>query len=231
MARLLKPICLILALLICTSVQAQDPHFSQFFAAPWSLNPALSGVFNGRARVTMNYRSQWNSFLENNAFTTSGAGVDLRYNAVRDDYFSVGLNVMRDEAGAGRFSQTLGHLSGSYLKKIADGGRDGADHYITAGAQVGLGQNSIDWGRLWFSNQFDSANEVPDFTASNGESNMNGSTGTYVNFNAGATWYAVYGEEGFIYAGAALNHINEPMVSLMVSGSGSVTGSGTVFEM
>ena len=41
------------------SVQAQDPAFSQFFASPLTLNPALTGKFNGTLRVAGNYRNQW----------------------------------------------------------------------------------------------------------------------------------------------------------------------------
>lgn len=216
MAKIYKPLLLILlAACCCTDLKAQDPHFSQFYAAPWKLNPALNGVFNGRARVTMNYREQWNSFLAGEAFRTYGAGADLRYEVGRNDYFSGGISILRDEAGEGRFSQTLGHLSGSYIKKLADGGRNGADHYASLGAQIGMGQNSLDWGNLWFSRQFDQVNEVPDFGAANGEANMNGSSGTYMDFNAGALWYALYGEEGFIYAGAAMHHLNTPTISLM----------------
>jgi hypothetical protein len=35
---------------------AQDPNFSQFFASPLTLNPALTGKFDGSFRLAGNYR-------------------------------------------------------------------------------------------------------------------------------------------------------------------------------
>ena len=37
---------------------AQDPQFSQFYAAPLYLNPAFAGSAQ-EARVGINYRNQW----------------------------------------------------------------------------------------------------------------------------------------------------------------------------
>jgi len=56
------------------AAKAQDPGFSQFFASPLTLNPALTGKFNGIVRVAGNYRNQWPSI--NNAFITSTISVD-----------------------------------------------------------------------------------------------------------------------------------------------------------
>jgi hypothetical protein len=46
---------LLLTLLLFTSIVsvslAQDPNFSQFFASPLTLNPALTGKFDGIFRV------------------------------------------------------------------------------------------------------------------------------------------------------------------------------------
>jgi len=56
------------------AANAQDPGFSQFFASPLTLNPALTGKFNGVVRVAGNYRNQWPTI--NNAFITSTISVD-----------------------------------------------------------------------------------------------------------------------------------------------------------
>ena len=52
---------------------AQDPNFSQFFASPLTLNPALTGKFDGTFRVAGNFRNQWPTI--NNAFVTKTASV------------------------------------------------------------------------------------------------------------------------------------------------------------
>ena len=54
---------------------AQDPNFSQFFASPLTLNPAMTGLFDGTFRVAGNYRNQWPTI--NNAFLTKTASVDF----------------------------------------------------------------------------------------------------------------------------------------------------------
>ena len=54
---------------------AQDPNFSQFFVSPLTLNPALTGKFNGNFRVAGNYRDQWPEISK--AFITSTISFDL----------------------------------------------------------------------------------------------------------------------------------------------------------
>lgn len=211
-----KPI-FILTLLLASFLQetaAQDPRFSQYYASPWNLNPAMTGLFNGRWRVTANYRDQWSSFLAPVPFRTYAAAFDARFEVGRDDYAAFGIGAMHDEAGTAKFQQNKIQLGGAFLKQLT-GGRNRASHYLSAGAQLGFGQNSIDWGRLWFSRQFDSANETPDTGLSSGEPNANASTNAYLDFNAGLLWYMLFGDNGFFYAGGALHHINEPAISLV----------------
>ena len=65
---------ILLTCLIKTSL-AQDPNFSQFFVSPLTLNPALTGKFNGNFRVAGNYRDQWPEISK--AFITSTISFDL----------------------------------------------------------------------------------------------------------------------------------------------------------
>ena len=69
----------VITLMVCVTLtefsQAQDPNFSQFFASPLTLNPALTGKFDGVLRVAGNHRNQWPTI--NNAFITSTASVDF----------------------------------------------------------------------------------------------------------------------------------------------------------
>ena len=211
-----KPIFILMFLLasFLQETAAQDPRFSQYYASPWNLNPAMTGLFNGRWRVTANYRDQWSSFLAPVPFRTYAAAFDARFEVGRDDYAAFGIGAMHDEAGTAKFQQNKIQLGGAFLKQLT-GGRNRASHYLSAGAQLGFGQNSIDWGRLWFSRQFDSANETPDTGLPSGEPNANASTNAYLDFNAGLLWYMLFGDNGFFYAGGALHHINEPAISLV----------------
>jgi Type IX secretion system membrane protein PorP/SprF len=53
-----KIIILTGTLFISFFLQAQDPHFSQFFASPLTLNPAFTGKFDGQVRLAANHRDQ-----------------------------------------------------------------------------------------------------------------------------------------------------------------------------
>ncbi|MBK8967807.1 MAG: PorP/SprF family type IX secretion system membrane protein [Saprospiraceae bacterium] len=206
---------LLLVVLKCTlpEVHAQDPRFSQYFASPWNLNPAMTGAFDGRWRVTANYRDQWSSFLAPVPFRTYAAAADVRLGVSRNDYVGLGIGLMHDEAGTARYVQNKAQLGAAFLKQLSGGPRR-ADHFLSAGAQLGFGQNNIDWSKLWFSRQFDPTLEIPDLTAGNGEPNADASTNIYLDFNAGLLWYTLFDNNGFLYAGGALHHINKPAISI-----------------
>lgn len=53
-----KIIFLALLSVVSVDVVAQDPTFTQFYANPIYLNPALAGS-TGCPRVSMNYRNEW----------------------------------------------------------------------------------------------------------------------------------------------------------------------------
>jgi type IX secretion system PorP/SprF family membrane protein len=205
-----------LALVLCSShkLAAQDPRFSQYYASPYNLNPAMTGVFNGEWRTTVNYRDQWNSILNNTPFRTYSVSGEYRRATASDDYMAFGIGAIHDEAGTARYQQNKIHLGFAFLKQLS-GGRNKTEHYLSAGAQYGFGQHSIDWGRLWFSRQFDNGTEQPDFNAGSGENFGNGNTPLFSDFNAGLMWYAVLENGGFFYLGAAGHHLNEPKISLM----------------
>ncbi len=199
-------------------LQAQDPRFSQYYASPWNLNPAMTGVFNGSWRVTANYRDQWGSITAPNPFRTYSVAADMRVRVHRDDYAAFGIGALHDEAGTARFQQNRVHLGGAFLKQLSGGPRR-ADHYLAAGAQLGFGQNALDWGQLWFSRQYDTANDRPDTGLSSGEGNTLNNSGVFADFNAGLLWYVLFGDNGFFYAGGALHHINQPSITLFEDGN------------
>lgn len=215
MRKLYQPIFSVLLFLAAFQLNAQDPRFSQYYASPYNLNPALTGVFNGQWRATMNYRDQWNSILPKVPFRTYSVSGEYRYALASDDYVAFGIGALHDEVGTARYQQNKAHLSFAFLKQLS-GGRNRNEHYLSAGAQAGFGQNSIDWGRLWFSRQYDSAAEMPDLNAGNGESFGNGgNTPLFADFNAGLLWYVVTENDGYFYVGGAGHHLNQPEVSLM----------------
>ena len=194
--------------------QTPDPRFSQFYAAPLQLNPAMNGVFDGTWRTVINYRDQWSSVLDNQSFRTIAASFDYRHNIVGDDYLAMGFDFMRDQAGPARLTQTLGHLNISYLKKLSGTGYSSQAQYLIAGTQVGVGQRAFDFGDLWFSSQFDDFKEEIDLATSNNEL-LSGNTNAYLNVNAGLMWYGIIGRNFSVYAGGAVNHVNSPNITFL----------------
>lgn len=59
----------------CSTIQAQDVHFSMFDMAPLELNPAYTGYYSGTFRIGGLYRSQWTGVsITNDGFGYGGAG-------------------------------------------------------------------------------------------------------------------------------------------------------------
>ncbi len=219
-----------LVLFVCflattNEVKAQDPQYSQFYNAPLHLNPAMMGVYPGSFRAAVIYRDQWASILSDRPYRTIGASFDMRFHIAGDDYVSAGINLMRDEAGSAYFNQSTAHIGAAYMKQLGGNRYSTNDQYLIAGAQFGFGQHSLDWDKLWFSQQFDynsnlpnpdgigSGESIPGGSGLFGNSADGTSTLTYTDFNAGLLYYALFGENTSIYAGASLAHLNSPRVS------------------
>lgn len=216
----------ILYILLCLFVlinnqvsYAQDPVFAQFYASPLHVNPAMTGVFEGKFRVVLNYRDQWSSVLKDNPFRTIGASVDVRQAISKSDFFALGLSVLHDEAGVGKFSQNRIHLAASYMKQMGGGRYRRSDQFLIAGGQVGFGQNQINWNNLWFNNQFDPTTWTPSPgtlpTGENGITGDNQSTDLFLDANVGLVYYALFGENRSIYVGGAMHHLNSPNISFL----------------
>ena len=52
-------ICCTISCMWMKNAQAQDPHFSQYFASPMTLNPSLIGKDVADWRAAINFRTQW----------------------------------------------------------------------------------------------------------------------------------------------------------------------------
>ena len=108
----------VLFIMMSQQVFAQDMQFSQFYASPMNLNPAMTGVFEGDFRAVVNYREQYNSILDIHPFRTISAGFEKRFRIVNSDYLSVGVTAMQDQSGVAGYGQYRGSLSTSYMKQV-----------------------------------------------------------------------------------------------------------------
>lgn len=199
-------------------LQAQDPRFSQFYAAPLHLSPAMIGVFQGKVRFAANYREQYASILEDEAFRTVAASFDMRFRVVDKDYIGLGFSLSRDQAGASRYNRTQGNVGLSFMKQLGGNRYRTADQYLVAGAQIGFEQRGFDSDALWFSSQFNTQNAFINYDAPSGEIFDENPQRLFLDFNAGLLWYALFDDNMSIYAGGALYHISKPVISFQEQG-------------
>ena len=102
---------------------AQDPHYSQFFASPLTLNPANTGNFDGDFRANSNYRNQWPSI--NNAFKTYTVSIDapiFEKKIPTYDRMGIGIVAMSDRSGNGLLSENDVAISVAYKKSLDEQG-------------------------------------------------------------------------------------------------------------
>lgn len=134
--------------LVSINANAQDVHFSQFGQTPQLINPGATGIFDGKFRGILNYRTQWGAF--GNPYNTYAASLDFpiaRGNG-NHAYFGLGANFYKDVAGSADFGNFLGGLSVSGILPVGD------NHTLSLGLQGGFGQYSASLSRLTWGSQF-----------------------------------------------------------------------------
>ncbi len=141
---------IILMLLSCWTLQAQDIHYSQFYNAPTSLNPALTGVFRGCERLNGNYRSQWRAVPVD--YLTFTLGADKKFypkDSEKNGLFSAGLTFNYDKAGLANLQLAQLGLRGAYAHRLS------SFAFLSVGAELAGINRSFDPGDLTWDEQFD----------------------------------------------------------------------------
>ena len=142
-------------LLIASKAQAQDIHFTQYFANPISLNPATTGYFKGNYRLGVNHKSQWPWAIDQQFinYNTSSAYADFTMQGKKykgKNWSGVGLNFTNDQAGDGNLKANKIYLALAYHLGLDDRNK----HMLSFGMQGGYVIRSIDFGALYFNNQW-----------------------------------------------------------------------------
>ncbi|TNE50337.1 MAG: type IX secretion system membrane protein PorP/SprF, partial [Bacteroidetes bacterium] len=189
-------------------LQAQDQHFTQFYASPLLLNPGLTGAFEGRYRVGTIYRDQWRKVLDN-PIQTFAVAADLRFDApakkVHDDAIGLGLMFFTDKVNVVDFNTTQIALSLAYHKALSADNRQ----FLSLGVQGGLTQRNVNYESLEFQDEFDGSTG---YTLPTGET-LPENNFAYPDVNIGLNYMARFGRTGAFFAGVALHHVLEPEVS------------------
>ncbi len=209
MKKILPILCVFVSVLVVGRVQAQDIHFSQFYMSPLNLNPAMTGVNNCKTRLIANYRNQWASALQANAYNTYSVSYDQKIPVGRADYFGIGGSLWGDVAGETRFGTTQGRLSVSYSKKV--GGYRKSAKYLVIGADAAITQRRISQMDLRWPSQHDGDGGF----CANCPSNeiINNFDFLYADIAAGLLFFNVMDQYNNWYAGLAMHHLNQADVS------------------
>jgi len=146
--RLVKKILLLLPLWLPFFLTAQDPVFSQFYAAPLQTNPAFAGsAFAPRMGVA--YRNQWAGF--SNAYRTYSVWYEQRLERLNS---GIGFYLQGDNAGGGIFRSNTFYTQYAYQLNVDD------VFSLKLGIEAGARQHSLDWNKLVFPDQIDPLNGI-----------------------------------------------------------------------
>jgi type IX secretion system PorP/SprF family membrane protein len=201
-------IIILFLVLLGITTQAQDPHFSQYFASPLTLNPAMTGYFKGDYRIAANFRQQWWSVGD--PFTTSTISYDtklLQQKVSENDIFAVGVMALYDQSLSGGFKNINASASFAYHKMVDEAGEDN----IGVGFQATYATRAIDFGKLNFASQF---------TGSGFDTNLPTNETfvtnrrSYLDVNAGIL-YTHKTDNNEFYFGGSFYHLTRPNISFL----------------
>jgi type IX secretion system PorP/SprF family membrane protein len=195
-------------LVAANTAYAQDPHFSQFFSSPLTLNPAFTGKFDGQFRFAANYRSQWQSIP--NAYSTASGSVDfgiLKNSIGKGDIFGLGISGVTDQSGDGALKLNYGSFSIAYHKSLDEDGFN----TLGVGFQGTVSSLNVNTSKLTFGDQL----MQNGFTGSTSETFSNGTSVSYLDMNAGVLYSGSSNGNNNYYVGLSFYHINNPSVGFL----------------
>ncbi|MCF8244965.1 MAG: PorP/SprF family type IX secretion system membrane protein [Saprospiraceae bacterium] len=192
------------------NIQAQDRLFSQFYASPLTLNPALTGAFEGKFRVSSIYRDQWRQALDE-PYQTFSSALDLRWRMGKDksrhkDHAAVGVMFFQDKAGAVNFSTTQISISGAYHKALDIR----STQFLSLGFQAGIVQRNLNFGNITFEDQFNGTTGYSDPS----QERLPENNFSFGDFSVGLNYaYAPRSSKFRFFIGGAIHHFQNPTVS------------------
>lgn len=191
-------------------LSAQDPHFTQFYSAPLTVNPAYTGVFEGQVRVISNYRQQWGNAID--PFTTALVSADAKLGKKAGEGqnpFNIGLQLMNDRSMRGAFKSNYLSATASYHVPMD---QDGYKSF-GAGLTASYADRRIDLMNQSFDAQFTSGGF--DLSLPTGESALR-QLEPFMTVGAGLLYRYDNHESGdFFDIGASAYHLNRPRQSAL----------------
>lgn len=188
---------------------AQDVIYSQFYANPLYLNPALAGAKLDQ-RITLNYRNQWPSI--NNGYITYSAAWDQQFDKISG---ALGFMANADVGGGGIYNKFSG--SGIYSYRLR------ATRFIVLNAAVEATylQYKLDWNKLVFGDQIDVHSGSIEQSREYVPEKLNVGN---IDLSAGI----LGGYKESLYFGVAVNHLTRPDIAFYEGNENRVNMRWTV---
>jgi type IX secretion system PorP/SprF family membrane protein len=181
-------------------------HFSQFLYSPLTLNPALTGNFNGRYRLGFNHREQWRAISA--PFQTTGLWGDAR-NVLNIKNVNTGLSFYYDQAGTSEYNTVQFSVPLSYRFKLSSD----SIHSINLGVQPSFNFQSINTDALTTDAQWNGRKHEPELPTGENFQNTNYS---YFDLALGFTYNLEYRKSQW-YFGAAAYNLFQPKAHFLTS--------------
>ncbi|MEQ8240604.1 MAG: type IX secretion system membrane protein PorP/SprF [Cyclobacteriaceae bacterium] len=176
------------------AAKAQDPQFSQYYAAPMFLNPALVGL-NQRGQIGINYRNQWPNIDANFETYSFYAGYNWE-----DLYSSAGIILNTDREGIAGLQST--NIGLQYAYQV------GLNYKWTfrPGVEASYYFRDINFDQLTFGDQFDQNGLVRPVSSEVFNTGLNA---RFFDLSFGGILFS-----DKIWLGSALHHVTEPNQSI-----------------
>lgn len=205
-----------------SNVKAQDPHFSQYYASPLYLNPALTGMERD-LYFGVNYRTQWQSLdFPYKTYQFSVTHPVFTQGSEKIQIGGIGLSVFQDQAGDNDAFKTLGLIASAAYNLRLDNQNTGI---LSFGLQAGYIQKRIDLNGLNWGSQYNpfigyDNTLTPDIAL------LDEGT-SYPVFNTGIVYYynpykQYYFTKTSGFFGFAMSYLNKPNESLLIGGRESL---------
>lgn len=214
-----KLLSLISAVLIGSGLWAQDIHFTQYYMSPMTLNPSMTGKFEGTARIGGIYRDQWSSVIK--AYRTPSAWVDapIIRGFRKRDWIGVGFMLYQDKAGVAALSHGAAKLGATYHLALDRKG----NAVLSIGGHYGGEQRKIDPEKLRFG---DGYNSLGDYVSSlSKDDGRIAGNANYSDIDLGINLSSRLNKEMDFNLGFSIFHLTKPNYSLVTSGGGTPTPS------
>ncbi|WP_080237650.1 PorP/SprF family type IX secretion system membrane protein [Spirosoma rigui] len=199
-----------LALVLSRLAFAQDPQFTQFYAAPQYLNPAFAGSALA-PRITANYRNQWPAITN---YVTTMVGVDHYIEKINS---GVGLLLMNDNQGQGNIQSTEIGLQYSYQFQVSE------SSFVRLGLQGSYVNRNINYFGLTFGDQYTDRGFIQGSVSGDAGLLAGSPRNKYLDFSTGGLFYS-----DWFWIGASAHHINRPNQDFVVSENNRLPMKGSI---